>query len=89
MNNSHKEIITRLDILITLLIPRFEKDKYSIKGIALDILRLADGEHTVDDMMKEIKKPRQIIDNNLSKLRKHGLVKSISKEGRNYYVRLL
>lgn len=87
MNN--QETIERLDILISLMIPKFESHKYPIKGIGLDILKLADAEHSVDDMMKKLKKPRATIDQTISKMRSQGLIKSIVKNSRTYYIRLI
>jgi hypothetical protein len=87
MNN--KEVVERLDILISLLLPRFDPGKYSVKGIGMEILKMADGGHTVEDMTKKLKKSRQIIDNTLSKLRTQGLVRSITLDSKTYYIRLL
>ena len=87
MNN--QEVVERLDILISLMIPQFESNKYQIKGLGLDILKLADAEHSIEDMVKKLKKPRTIIDPLLSKLRAQGLVKSISKNSKTFYIRLL
>jgi hypothetical protein len=89
MDTNNQEIIERLDILISLMIPRFDKDKYKLKGLALDVLELCDGESAVETMMKSLKKSRPLIDNALSKLRSQGLIKSISKKSKIYYIRLL
>lgn len=87
MNN--QEVVERLDILISLMIPQFENGKYAIKGIGLEILKYSDAEHSVDDMMKKLKKPRTVIDPILSKLRSQGLIKSITKNSKTFYIRLL
>jgi hypothetical protein len=87
MNN--QEVVERLDILISLMIPQFKPDKYQIKGLGLDVLKLADAEHSVEDMVKKLKKPRTVIDPILSKLRTQGLIKSISKNSKTFYIRLL
>lgn len=87
MNN--QDVVERLDILISLLVPKFVEDKYPLKGIGIDILRFADAEHTVDDIIKKIKKSRPVVDNTISKLRGMGLIKSISKNGKTYYIRLI
>jgi predicted transcriptional regulator len=86
MNN--QELVERLDILISLLTPKFEPSKYNIKGLGLDILKLADADNTVEDMMKKLRKKRPIIDQTLSKLRTQGLIKSISKNSKTYYIRI-
>lgn len=87
MNN--QELVERLDILITLMLPKFEEQKYPVKGLAVDILRLADSEHTVDDMLKKLKKSRPSVDNAISKLRSLGLIKSVFKNGKTFYIRLI
>jgi hypothetical protein len=87
MNN--QEMVERLDILISLLLPKFSESKYPIKGIGVEILRLADADHSVEEMMKKLKKSRPVIDNTISKLRSLGLIKSITKNGKTYYVRLV
>ena len=69
--------------------PRFDREKYSIKGLGLDVLELCDAEHTVENMVKILKKSRPSIDNTLSKLRPQNLIKSISKNSKTYYIRLL
>lgn len=86
MNNL--EAIERLDILIALMIPKFDENKYPVKGLGIEILKLADAENTVEDIMKKLKKTRPVIDNTISKLRSMGLIKSISKNNKTYYIRL-
>jgi len=83
------EVIERLDILISLLLPKYDEIKYPIKGLGVEILRLADADNTVEDMMKKLKKTRPVIDNTISKLRSLGLIKSISKNSKTYYIRLI
>ena len=68
MDTINQEIIERLDILIPLMIPRFDKDKYQLKGLALDVFELCDGKCAVETMVKSLKKSRPLIDNALSKL---------------------
>jgi DNA-binding transcriptional ArsR family regulator len=87
MNN--QEVIERLEILISLLLPKFGEEKYPVKGLGVEIMRLADADHTVEDIMKKVKKSRPVIDNTISKLRSMGLIKSISKNGKTYYIRLV
>jgi DNA-binding transcriptional ArsR family regulator len=85
---NEKDIVDRLDILISLMIPKFDASNYDVKGLGLEIMKLCDASYTVQDMCKELDKPRQIIDNALSKLRSKELVKTISKDGKTVYVRL-
>ncbi len=89
MDSNKPEIVERLDILISLMIPRFSRDNYELKGLPLDVLELCNAENTVENMVKALKKTRPLIDNALSKLRSQGLVKSISKNSKTYYIRLL
>lgn len=89
MSGEKSEIIERLDTLIYLLMPRFDRVKYSIRGLGLDVLELCDAEHTVESMVKILKKSRPSIDNTLSKLRSQNLIKSISRNSKTYYIRLL
>jgi hypothetical protein len=84
-----KEITNRLDIIISLLIPKYDVPKYNTKGLSLEILKLCDCENSVNDMVIKLKKPRQTIDNILSKLRREQLIKSIEKNDKNVYVRLI
>jgi len=86
---SDQEVIERLDVLISLLIPKFDESKYPLKGLAIEILKLANAENTVEDMVKKLAKNRAVIDNAISKLRSIGLIKSISKNGKTYYIRLV
>jgi hypothetical protein len=84
----NKDVVERLDILISLMIPHFSEEKYDIKGLGLDILRLSDGDHSIEEMVKKLKKGRNLIDPVLSKLRSKGLIKSIIKDSKTYYIRL-
>jgi len=85
---SEKEIVERLEVLITLMIPPFNEGKYQEKGLQLDILRVCDFENTVEDMERKLKKSRNIINVNLSRLRSKGLIRSASKDGSIVYLRL-
>jgi predicted transcriptional regulator len=83
-----EEIVERLDIVISLLIPPYEEAKYPIKGLALEILQLCDLQNSSTDIVKKLKKPRTAIDNNLSKLRALGLIRSVPKNSGTYHMRL-
>lgn len=50
---TNEDILERLDILISLSIPKFDEAKYPITGLGLEILKLCNGEHTLDDLVKE------------------------------------
>ncbi len=83
-----KRAVERLDILISLLIPPFDELKYQVSGLALEILKSCDGEHSASEIADELKKPKNAIEKSLTKLRRLGLMKSIIKDGRTYYIRL-
>ena len=80
-----KEVIERLDTIISLLLPN---SNYDFKGIKLDVIMLCDYLHTWQDMMKKLKKSRPIIDKALSALRKEGFIKSVKKGDDNVYIRI-
>jgi Tfp pilus assembly protein PilN len=86
MNN--QDVIERLDILISLMIPPFQATKYSIKGLGLEVLKLSDSGHTLEDMEKKLKKSKQLISNALGILKAQNLVKSITKDNKTFYIRL-
>lgn len=85
---SEQDILERMDAIVCLLLPPFDEGKYGLKGIPLHVLKLCDYEHSVNDMIKIIKKPRAQIDNALSKLRKEGYIKTITRNGSSVYLRL-
>jgi DNA-binding transcriptional ArsR family regulator len=83
-----KKIIERMDTIVSLLIPAFDATNYSVKGLKLDILRLCDYEHTVQDIVKKLKKSKSQIENELSNLRALDLIKSLVKDKKTVYARL-
>lgn len=89
MNNELlNHIVGRLDVLISLNLPPFKKENYAFSGVKLAVIELCDYEHTAKDMVKELKKSRNQIDVTLSWLRSRGLVRSVAKAGKTYYVRV-
>ena len=84
----NKNLLEKLDTIISLMIPRFDVSHYDLKGLPLEVLKLCDYDNTVQDMIKKLKKGRGQIDNSLSKLRAKGLIKSINKNDTTVYVRL-
>ena len=83
-----QEIIERLDAIIHLLMPTFDEKMFGFKGIPIEVLKLCDYNHTVQNMTKKLRKSRPVIDNALSKLRKDGLIKSVNRNNQIVYVRL-
>lgn len=81
-------IVERLDVLISLSLPRFKKESYDFSGVKIDVLELCDYEHTVNDMVKELNKSTNQINVTLSWLRSRGLMKSVEKGGKTYYIRV-
>ncbi len=84
-----KQMIERMDILISLSIPPFNPGKYPVSGLGSDILKLCDGEHAIGDIVKKIGKKRSQIDVILTKLRKLSLLRSVIKDGKTYYIRMM
>lgn len=82
------ELIERLDAIINLLIPRYMEDSYDFKGLPKQVIELCDYDHSVQDMMKKLDKSRPMVDNALSKLRKEGYIKSITRGDKKVYIRL-
>lgn len=88
MSLDNEKVLQRLDVIISLLIPPFEESKYSVKGLGIEILKLCDFRHSTADIIKAVKKPRQAVDNALSKLRSQGIIVSVPKDSGTYYMRL-
>ena len=83
-----KQLIERMDILISLNVPPHREGASPVKGVAEEILKLCNAENTANDMVKKTGKKRNQVDVTLSKLRSQGLIKSIMKDNNVYYVRL-
>lgn len=86
LNNT--DVLEKLDVIISLMIPTFIESNYDMKGLSLQVLKLCNYENTVQDMVKKLKKSRPQIDNSLSKLRTEGYIKTIVKNNLTVYVRL-
>lgn len=89
MNGIENEIVERLDILIALMIPPFNESRYPMKGLAVEVLRYCDSHHTVDHIVTALKEKKNAVEKALTKLRGLGLIRSVTKGGRVYYVRLV
>ena len=88
-----KEIRDRLDILISVSVPLYEKSKYTKyfrkdAETILDVLRLCDGNHTTEDICKQLNKSGTKIGNDLSKLLRMNLIQSFRLGKETVYVRL-
>ena len=83
-----KQLIERMDILIGLSIPKYDKASSPFGGFAAKVLEYCDSENTVQDIVRKTGKNRSQVDNNLSKLRNENLIKSITKDNKTYYIRL-
>jgi DNA-binding transcriptional ArsR family regulator len=86
-HETSERVVERLDILIELLIPRYDEAKYNVSGIALEVLKYCDAAHTVNDITQRVKKPKNAVEKTLSKLRSLELIKSVIKDGRILYIR--
>lgn len=82
------DLRSRLDTLILLLTKPVDQYGDSVVGLQLDILRLCDYEHTTADIQRLVKKSASHVNKELSLLRSKGLVKSVSRDGRQVHIRL-
>lgn len=84
------EIKERLDILISLRVPLFDKNKYNLKdGTQLSVLKLCDMQHTQKDISSKLKKNKKAVSRAIEKLKKKGLVTSIKFAGKTVYLRIV
>lgn len=81
-------VLSRLDVLISLLLPRMTKYAGEKSDLQRKILALCDYEHTSDEISKATKKTPNHVIKELSLLRSRGLVKTMKRDGRLVYVRL-
>ena len=89
MMDKIEDIKEQLDIIISLMIPQFSKDKYDLKeGTQLDVLELCDLSNTQQDMVEKLKKTRKAIEMSIEKLKKKNLIKSIKRKDKTVYLRL-
>ena len=87
-NELLKQIVDRLDVLIHLSIPTYSESNYDFSGLAVRIIELCDFEHTRNDIIKKISKPANQVDPALTKLRQSGIIRSVIKDQKTYYVRV-
>ena len=83
-----KQLIGRLDVLIKLNIQSYSEENYPYTGLSAEILKLCDYENSRDDIMRKLNKTGKGIDPVITKLRKAGLILSVMKNNKTYYVRL-
>jgi DNA-binding transcriptional ArsR family regulator len=81
-------VLSRLDVLISLLLPRMAKYAGEKSELQRKILSLCDYEHSSDEISKATKKTPNHVIKELSLLRSRGLVKTMKRDGRLVYVRL-
>lgn len=80
-----EEIVDRLNVLIELSVPPLKTE--GLGKAEAKVLELCDMKHTANDMMKKLKKTRNMIDFTLHKLRDKGLIRSIRIGKKKYHVR--
>lgn len=80
-----EEIVDRFDILIELSVPPLKTE--GLSKTEAKVLELCDMKHAAKDMMKKLKKTRNMIDVTLHKLRRKGLIRSIKLGKKTYFVR--
>jgi aminopeptidase-like protein len=86
MKMETNQIVERLDILISLMTPPYQKEKYSIGH---DVLPYCDGSNTINDIVKKSKKSDVSVRKALERLRANGFIKSILKDSKTYYIRII
>lgn len=82
------QIIERLDILIELMIPTPKIEDSEPGETGLEVLKLCDTKHTIEDMMKKLKKNHNTIKMALRRLREKGVIRSIKIRNKTYYIRI-
>ena len=83
-----KLVVERLDVLIHLSIPAYTETNYNFSGLPVKIIELCDFEHTRNDIISKLGKPANQIDPALTKLRQSGIIRSVIKNQKTYYVRV-
>ena len=82
-------ILDRMDIVIHLLLSPIKRSEITLKGkMQKAVLELCDFGHTREDMAKRLDKSLNTIDVTLNSLRKQDFIKSVSVEGKTYYIRI-
>jgi hypothetical protein len=82
------DVCDRLDVVISLLIPPATRIADVPKGLALDILKLCDYDHTTEDIRKSVGKTAEHVAKELSLLRSKGMIRTVQRDGRQVHVRL-
>ena len=80
-----EEIVDRFDTLIELSVPPLKTE--GLGKTEAKVLELCDMKHTAKDMMKKLKKTKNLIDVTLHKLRSKGFIRSIKFGKKTYHVR--
>lgn len=78
-------IVDRLNILIELSVPPPKTE--GLGKTEAKVLELCDMKHIANDMMKKLKKTKNLIDVTLHNLRSKGLIRSIKVGKKTYHVR--
>jgi hypothetical protein len=83
-----ESLCDRLDLVISLLMPAAVRNSDQPKGLALDILKLCDYDHTTEDIRKAVNKTATHVLKELSLLRSKGMIRTVQRNGRQVHVRL-
>jgi transcription initiation factor IIE alpha subunit len=81
-------VASRLDILISMLMPSAQKSADKASGLQYEILALCDYEHTTEDICKATKKTSKHVGKELSLLRSKGLIKTVKRDDRSVHLRI-
>ncbi len=89
MDRKFEDIKEQLDIIISLMIPPFSKDKYNLReGTQMEVLKLCDLNYTSQDMTNKLKKTQKAIDMALDKLKSKNLIRTVKRNNKNIYLRV-
>lgn len=89
MDKKLEDIKEQLEIIISLMIPIFSKDKYDFKeGTQMDVLELCDLNYNQQDMVIKLKKTKKAIEKAIEKLKSKNLIRAVKRKNRIVYLRL-
>jgi len=89
MDGKLEDIKEQLEIIISLMIPQFSKDKYDLKeGTQMAVLELCDLNYTQQEMSSKLKKTKKAIEKAIEKLKSRNLIRTVKRSDRTVYLRL-
>lgn len=82
------DVCDRLDVLIALFLPPSIKNTDILKGLALEIFKLCDYEHTTDEIRIAVGKSSNHVLKELSLLRSKGRIRTVRRGAKQVHVRM-